>query len=156
MMSRRAFLKAGLVLTPIAAGLAACGRGGSWPEGMVPIVWDRDTCVRCRMVISERRFAVEMRGSAQDAAFKFDDIGCAIFWQRDKAADHPWMADAATRIWVADVGSRGNEVHWLDAHGAQYIGKTSPMGYGFGAVGQPQPGSFDYETMRQHVLARGK
>lgn len=155
-MDRRTFLKAGLALTPIAAGLAACGRGVAWPEGMTPIVWDRETCVRCNMVISDRRFAAEMRGGPKQVTFKFDDIGCAIFWLRDKAKDYPWIAEAATRLWVADVGSRGNDVHWLDARGAQYVGKTSPMGYNFGAVGQQQAGSLDFETMRQHILAKGK
>jgi copper chaperone NosL len=30
---------------------------GGWPDGMVEIKWDRDTCPRCSMVISDRRFA---------------------------------------------------------------------------------------------------
>ncbi|MDP2811708.1 MAG: hypothetical protein Q8O34_16340 [Rhodocyclaceae bacterium] len=157
-MNRRRFLAAGFALTPLAAalaGLGACGRSGGWPDGMAEIKWDRDTCVRCSMVISDRRFAAEMRGGPKNTVFKFDDIGCAAFWLRDKAADHPWMRDAATRLWVADVASQGSEVRWHDAKLAHYIGKTSPMGYNFGARPHPEPGSMDFATLREHVLAKG-
>jgi hypothetical protein len=41
------------------------------------------------MVISDRRFAAEMRGGEKNIVFKFDDIGCAVFWLRDKAKDFP-------------------------------------------------------------------
>jgi nitrous oxide reductase accessory protein NosL len=157
MTSRRHLLAAGFALTPLATALlSACKKDGNWPEGMKPIVWDRDTCMRCSMVISDRRFAAEMRGGPKDTAFLFDDIGCTMLWQRDKAKDHPWMNDAATRIWVADVSSKGNEVTWLDARSAQYVGKTSPMGYDFGATRLPQAGAVDFQTMREHVLAKEK
>ncbi|HZV55082.1 MAG TPA: hypothetical protein VFF82_09100 [Rhodocyclaceae bacterium] len=155
-MDRRRFFATGFALTPLAAALAACGKKGDWPEGMQPIVWDRDTCVRCSMVISDRRFAAEMRGGPKNTIFKFDDIGCAAFWLRDKAADHPWMAEAATRFWVADLASKGNDVHWLDARAAHYATKTSPMGYNFGALPHPEAGTVDFATMREHVLAKGK
>lgn len=156
MMSRRRFLAAGFALTPLAAALSACGKDDHWPEGMHPVKWDRDTCVRCNMVISDRRFAAEMRGGPKNTAFKFDDIGCAIFWLRDKAKDYPWITEAATRLWVADVGSKGNDVAWLDARSASYVTKTSPMGYNFGATALAQPGAVDFQTMREHILAKGK
>ena len=136
--------------------LAGCGSKGDWPEGMQEIKWDRDTCVRCSMVISDRRFAAEMRGGPKNTVFKFDDIGCAVFWLREKAAGYPWMAEASTRLWVAEVNSRGSNVRWLDARKAQYFTKTSPMGYNQAAVALPQPGSADFAEMSQHVLAKGK
>ncbi|HTZ00047.1 MAG TPA: hypothetical protein VMB75_09435 [Rhodocyclaceae bacterium] len=148
MMNRRSFLKAGLALTPIAAALAACGRGNGWPEGMQEIVWDRDTCSRCSMVISDRRFAAEAR-SPEGAVAKFDDIGCAVFWLKDK----PWGEQA--RLWVADAAGKGGR--WLDARTAQYIGgRTSPMGYNFAAAAHPEPGSLGFADLRQHLLAKGK
>ena len=147
-MNRRDFLKAGLAMTPIAAALAGCGRGGAWPEGMQEIKWDRDTCTRCRMVISDRRFAVEAK-SAEGEFAKFDDIGCAVFWLKDK----PWGGQA--QLWVADAAGKGER--WLDARAAQYIGgRTSPMGYNFAAVAHPEPGSLDFATVREHLLAKGK
>lgn len=156
MTNRRRFLvdtaAAGIALSPLAALLGACGRT-TMPDGMAEVKWDRDTCVRCSMVLSDRRFAAQVRGGPQDANFKFDDIGCVAFWLKAQ----PWGADAATRIWVADLASRGDAVRWLDARRAQYVGgRVSPMGYNFGAVAVAEPGSIDFETMRQHVLAKGK
>lgn len=159
-MDRRRFLSAmpGLALTPLAASLAACGQKGDWPEGMAEIKWDRDTCVRCNMVISDRRFAAEMRGGEKNTVFKFDDIGCLVFWLRDKAQQFPWILEAATRMWVAEYsGKAGETIRWLDVRGAQYLGgRVSPMGYNYAAVAYPQPGSIDFATLRQHVLALGK
>lgn len=155
-MNRRACLGAGFALSPLAAGLAACGKTEGWPDGMQPIIWDRDTCVRCNMAISDRRFAAQMRGGPRRTVFKFDDVGCAAFWLRDKTKDYPWMAEPGTRLWVADVGSRDQAVRWLDARQAQYITRTSPMGYNFGAVGLPQAGSVDFATMSEHTLAKGR
>ena len=157
--TRRQFLGrlgvGGLLLTPLAAALSGCKKG-DWPDGMVEIKWDRDVCPRCSMAISDRRFAVELRGGPKDMAVKFDDIGCFTFWIRDNIKSYPWLADPATRMWVADATSKGKEVTWLDPRKAQFITKTSPMGYNFGAVAYPQMGSLDSETMRQHVLAKGK
>lgn len=143
------------MLSPLAAALSACGEKGDWPEGMAEIKWDRDTCARCSMVISDRRFAAQMRGGEKHVVFKFDDIGCLAFWLRDKAAAHPWMADPATRMWVAD--SSGQGVRWLDPRTAHYVGgKASPMGYNFAAVHAAVPGSLTFDSMREHVLAKGK
>jgi len=146
----------GLLLSPLAAALSGCKKG-DWPEGMAEIVWDRDTCTRCKMVISDRRFAAQLRGGPDNAALKFDDIGCLVFWLRDQADKYPWLADAATRYWVADFGSKSrDEMHWLDPRQAQFITKSSPMGYNFAAVPLPLPGSLDFTDMRQHTLAKSK
>lgn len=148
-------LIAGLALSPLAAALGACGKKGDWPEGMAEIKWDRDTCVRCSMVISDRRFAAQMRGGEKNTVFKFDDIGCLAFWLRDKAAQHPWMNGPATRMWVADSSGMGE--HWLDPRTAHFVaGKASPMGYNFAAVQAAVPGSLTFDAMREHVLAKGK
>lgn len=158
-MSRRRFLcqlaVTGMILSPLAAFLSACGKKSDWPEGMVEIKWDRDACVRCSMVISDRRFAAQMRGGEKNTAFKFDDIGCLTIWLRDKAAQHPWMADPATRMWVADSSGEGER--WLDPRTAQFIGgKASPMGYNFAAVHTAVSGGLTFEVMRGHVLAKRK
>jgi nitrous oxide reductase accessory protein NosL len=159
-MDRRGFLGAaahGLALTPLAATLASlggCGKDEGWPEGMQPIKWDRDTCVVCNMAISDRRFAGQMRGGPKHTVFKFDDPGCIALWLNDKADKFPWIRAADTRIWVADIGSRGSEVKWLDARTAHYVTRFSPMGYNFGAVARPEPGAVDFPTMCEHVVAK--
>lgn len=158
---RRSFIlrsaAGGLLLSPLAALLAACGRKGGWPEGMAEIKWDRDTCVRCNMVISDRRFAAQTRGGPKDTVFKFDDVGCLIFWLREQADKYPWLADAATRHWVADYDSKSREeMRWLDPKRAYFVSRTSPMGYNFAAVTAPLAGALDFTDTRQHVLAKGK
>lgn len=147
----------GLLLTPLAALLAGCGKQGNWPEGMAEIKWDRDTCVRCNMVISDRRFAAQLRGGPNQTVFKFDDIGCLIFWLKEKTGQYPWLADAATRIWVADYDSKSREeMRWLEPKRAWFVTRSSPMGYNFAAVAAPLAGALDFTDTRQHVLAKGK
>lgn len=154
MMQRREFLR--LAAGGALAALGACDRKGSWPEGMAEIKWDRDTCVRCNMVISDPRFAAELRGGEKNTVFKFDDIGCLVFWQRDKAAQHPWMAEPATRMWVADSTDMSGAT-WLDPRQAHYLGgRLSPMGYNFAAVRDAAAGSVTYGVMREQILAKGK
>ena len=159
--NRRNFLTrlgvGGLSLTPLAALLTACGKKDGWPEGMAEIKWDRDTCVRCSMVISDRRFAAQLRGGPDNTVFKFDDVGCLIFWQKEKVAQYPWLNEPATRIWVADFSSKSREeMRWLDPKRAYFVSRTSPMGYNFAAVGAPLAGALDFTDTRQHVLAKGK
>jgi len=70
---------------------------------------------------------------------------------------HPWLADPGTRIWVADYASKPDNIAWLDGRKAHYSGgKHSPMGYGYAAYAQPQPGSLDFAGMREHVVLKGK
>lgn len=149
---------AGLLLTPLAATLAGCA-SESWPEGMKPIAWDRDACVRCNMRIADHRFAAELRGGPKDVTFKFDDVGCLVFWLEEQRARFPWMDDASTRMWVAAFESPGrNEMTWLDPRQAAYIAKRSPMRYDLAASSGPGPDtpSLSYAEMRRKTLARGK
>jgi copper chaperone NosL len=155
-VNRRRLLAAGFGLSPLWAALVGCSRDEGWPPGLDPIRWDRDICARCRMVISDRRFAAAMVGGGPKQVLKFDDIGCAVFWQRDKSASSPWMLAPDTRLWVADLASRGTVPNWLDARQAQYVSRASPMGYNFAATPRPDAGSVDFLTMREHVLARGR
>lgn len=156
-MNRRRFiadaLAAGFVLSPLAGMLSGCSTS-VLPEGMVATVFDRDTCVRCKMAISDRRFVAQVKGGPKQENFKFDDIGCVAFWLRDQA----WAGADDAKIWVADAFlSAADRVAWIDARTAFYVGgKTSPMGYNHGASAMQMPGSMSFADMRQHVLAKGK
>lgn len=135
------------LLGALALFLAACSRE---PEtGPVEVKWDRDTCKRCSMAISDRHYAVQVRGGSKKQVFKFDDIGCAVHWLKDQ----PWGNDPAAEIWVADFRSG----KWLDARAARYVtGKRSPMGYGFGATSEADAGSIDFDEARKRLLALDK
>jgi ABC-2 type transport system permease protein len=62
----------------LSAALSGCS---SEPlTGPVDIKWDRDVCVRCSMVISDRHFAAQIRNPMKKV-LKFDDFGCAVFWK---------------------------------------------------------------------------
>lgn len=125
--------------------LAACSRDPG--TGPVEVKWDRDVCERCRMVVSDRVFAAEVRGGPKQRMYMFDDIGCAVMWLEEQ----PWKDDPATEIWVTDF--RTGE--WLDARKAHYVSvKPTPMDYGVGAVAEPAPGSFDFEAARAKIFAK--
>ncbi|MFO1400636.1 MAG: hypothetical protein U1F06_07100 [Steroidobacteraceae bacterium] len=140
-----------LLATPLAALLAACGRGAP-ASGPAPVMLGRDACTRCQMLLSDPRFVAEVRGGPGAVLYKFDDIGCAATW----LAAQPWGAEAATRTWVAALGSRAGAIEWLDARRAYYQpGHGSPMGYGYGASAAATPGSVDFATLQHAALTRG-
>lgn len=133
-------------LCAAALALAACLSQSQ--EGPAEIKWDRDTCQGCGMVISDQRFAAEIRGGPRNAWVKFDDLGCAVSWLDRQ----PWAKDASTQIWV----KRLSDGAWVDARAAHYVtGKTSPMGYGFGALGPAEPG-LTFEALQDQVRAKGQ
>ena len=97
------------------------------------ITWDRDTCVRCKMAVSDGRFAVQIRGPKGKYYF-FDDIGCAINFIKNKS----WKPQA--KIWVMDYQSE----NWIDARTAiwHFNIPNTPMGYGFGATASSNKNDF--------------
>jgi len=136
-----------LLLGAMALFLVACSREQA--TGPVELKWDRDTCVRCSMAISDRQYAVQVRGGPKKQVFKFDDIGCAVHWLKDQ----PWGNDTAMEIWVADYRSG----KWLDARAAYYVtGKRTPMGYGYGATDEALAGSIGFDEARKQLLAKDK
>lgn len=151
-MKRRRFVEIVplLALAPAvlpAALVAGCRRDAE--RGPVDIKWDRDLDARCGMVIGDRRFAAQIRDPA-GKVWKFDDIGCAVFWLGRQPFDDK---AAGLEYWVADQRT----LNWLDARQAHYLpGPKSPMGYHFAALAASEAGSLSYEEMKQRILARGK
>lgn len=127
--------------------LAACSREPQ--AGPVEIKFDRDTCTHCSMAISDRHYAVQVRGGLKNQTFKFDDFGCAVTWLNKQ----PWGNDPAAEIWVADF----HDGIWLNARTAYYLGgKTTPMAYGFGASRAAIPGGISFDEASKQVLAKDK
>ena len=140
--------------------LASCGKRGSWPEGMEPIQWDRDTCVSCAMAISDPRFAVELRHEkSAKGALKFDDIGCLIAWTNGttrRTGQPPWWEDPEAQVWVADFNSpveNRKALRWLDVRTARYIVRSSPMGYNLAAVEKADETSIGFDEILQFEQA---
>ena len=132
----------GLMLTLL---LVACGDPGTGP---VDVKWDRVSCERCRMVLSDRHHSAQVRVRDPDGrsrVYPFDDLGCALIWLADKAA----RDDPATEIWVNDWHTGD----WIDARTAHYLpNQITPMEYGLGAQPDPAPGTLSFEQARAHVF----
>jgi len=120
---------------------------GKDETGPVDVRWDRESCARCAMAISDRNFSAQVRGGPagrKTTVYKFDDIGCAVLWLEDK----PWKDDPRTEVWVND--HRNGK--WIDARKASYVtGKVTPMGYGLGAQADPSDGALDFAAAIEHV-----
>jgi copper chaperone NosL len=123
----------------LALGLAACGPAG----GPQPIVYDREPCAHCRMLISEPRFAAQLE--TQDGEIRsFDDPGCLL-------ADLATHAGGVRALWFHHV----REDRWLDAeHVAFEAAERTPMGYGLGAVDAGTPGALSLEQARAQAVKR--
>jgi copper chaperone NosL len=126
--------------------LSACG--GDPGQGPVEVKWDRDTCERCRMVLSDRLHSAQVRVPTPDGrsrVYRFDDIGCALIWLEERAE----RDDPATEIWVNDW--RAGD--WIDARTATYLrGQVTPMEYGLGAQPEPAPDGLDFAQAKAHIF----
>ncbi len=127
-------------LALVALGLAACGPAG----GPQPIVYDREPCAHCRMLISEPRFAAQLE--TRDGEIQsFDDPGCLL----SALETH---SEGVAALWFHHV----REDRWLDAaHVAFEAATRTPMGYGFGAVAAGTPGALSLDEARARVVERG-
>ena len=143
------------LLTKLIAGfalLAVSACIGGEKSGPEEIHWDRDVCELCKMLISDPKFAAEVRGGEKRKLYKFDDIGCAVNWLNDQ----PWAGDAETEIWVADVSSTREKMVWHNARDARYVkGRLSPMNYGYIATpaGEAPKNSIDFVALTSEILA---
>ncbi len=111
---------AALVLISIVASACASQADASGPP---EIVYGRDLCVECGMLITEERFAAAYR--FENEARRFDDIGGMLL----HGTETQELPAAAGDAWVHDWESRA----WLSAEDAWYViaeGLVTPMGYG--------------------------
>ena len=119
-------------------------------SGPVEVKWDRDSCERCRMVLSDRNHSAQVRGGPENGksrVYKFDDFGGAVLWLADK----PWKDDAKTEIWVNDH----RDGRWIDARKAWYIsGQVTPMEFGLGAQDSEVENGMNYADAVDYIHAR--
>ncbi len=107
--------------------LSGCEKRQS--EGVATMHWDRDMCERCKMAISERKYAVQVQNPQTGKTYKFDDIGCAVLWFDEEKI--PWKDEA--KIWITDAKTG----KWIDARTAIYTDDSiTPMAFGFAAYTQ--------------------
>lgn len=122
---RIATLKNWLLIVLMLSVFAGC-QEDSLEKGMKTVHWDRDICERCKMIISERKFAVQIQNPKTQQTYMFDDLGCAVVWFKEENLE--WFSEA--KIWINDAVSG----QWLNAKEAIYVPDTlTPMGYGLSA-----------------------
>lgn len=115
-----------MILLPLFLFLTACVEVDAKPQDPL---WERESCSHCRMVLSEKRFAVQ-RILGNGEIHYYDDIVCAL--------KHRHAPDDG-KLYVRPDG--GND--WIPAQEASYeSGLTTPMNSGFGAVKGKGPVSF--------------
>ena len=133
--ARRAVAALGLAC---AMALASCGPA----EGPQPIVFDREPCAHCRMLISEPRFAAQLQDEDGRVA-SFDDPGCLLAYL--EARRPPVRA-----LWFHHV----REDRWLSGETVAFeAGQSTPMGYGLGAVEAGAPAALPLAAARERVAA---
>ena len=111
----------------ILAGLAACGDKTDTDPRTVH--YGEEVCERCKMIISDKRFAAQYITSSGESK-KFDDIGCMI----DDLKEAGERGVSPLAVYTADFGTG----EWLDAGKAFYLENSelkSPMGYNIAAFG---------------------
>ncbi|MGD9934853.1 MAG: nitrous oxide reductase accessory protein NosL [Dehalococcoidia bacterium] len=133
MVTRRAFLS--LVGAAGAAGVATVAGiqllpGDSAPTGDPVVRYGQENCARCRMTISDARFAAAWREPGGKEKH-FDDIGCMVLLQRENGAPD------STQFWVNDYETE----LWVDVAVASFVlsrAIDSPMAYGIAASATPE------------------
>ncbi len=117
-----------------------------WPSqrtGFEPIIYGRDACAFCRMHISHKGFAGELRDNT-GVLSKYDDIGCML---RAMVALHHEVPEA----WVEDHEG-GGFVALLSARLVRAPGADTPMGYGIVAFKDEAAAKTFAETHGGEVL----
>lgn len=122
-----------LALTPL-----ACGR----PEGPRAIVWDREPCAHCHMLISDPAFAAQLESTDGNLP-AFDDPGCLLaYLSRHR--------ETVGRIWF----HHATEDRWIPGDRVAFVRvPRTPMGYGLGAVDEGTPGAVSLEEAKALVAA---
>ena len=125
--------------------LTGCGEQTTGP---VDLRFDRVTCERCRMVLSDPRHAAQVRVTAADGrslVHAFDDLGCAVIWLESR----PERDAPGTEVWVSDWRTGD----WIDAASAAYVAdQVTPMGYGLGAQPEAAPGTLNFAEAKARIF----
>ncbi len=118
-------------------------RAQALPNGVRPVVWDKESCGECGMAVSEPRFAAQLQ-TRDGQVINFDDPGCLFIYllRRDPPVHavyfHPCEGD-----------------EWLDGERVGFAAtRASPMGYGLMAVPHGTPGSLSFAEALEKMRRR--
>lgn len=134
-----------------AAGVAAAGvtilvlRAQALPEGVRPIVWDKEVCGECAMAVSDRRFAAQLQ-RGDGVVLNFDDPGCLFQYL---AGHDPEVHALYFHRLEGDDWLTRDQVGFAPAAG-------SPMGHGLGAVPRETPGAISLDEAREQARRKAE
>jgi hypothetical protein len=112
------------------------------PDEVQPIVWHRQTCAHCQMLIGEPAHAAQLI-TDDGEVLAFDDPGCALRYLDERRP-------ALHRMWF----HHGAEDRWLSRDEVAFTtGGTTPMGFGLVAIDRGAPGALDLAAASER--ARG-
>ncbi len=134
-----------LVLVAAAVLVFAVHRLQQPPEGVRPIIYDRESCAECGMSISDPRFAAQLQ-TAGGEVYDFDDPGCLLAFVEQR---RPRVHALYFHAFDGDKWLKADEVGFVR-------GKESPMGYGLGAVRKGTDGAMSLAEAEQYVRVRKK
>lgn len=143
-MPRFGTLVAVSLLAAVAGVVALLVRSSSQlPEQVTPIVWHREACAHCQMLIGEPGFAAQLVTAEGDVR-SFDDPGCALRYLDEHAGAPPH------RLWF----HHATEERWLAAEEVAFVPRpATPMGFGLAAVDRAQ-GELSLAAARAQVGGR--
>jgi copper chaperone NosL len=136
----------GLILATVSLLLmTACSNEPETGPGEVR--WDRETCERCVMTLSDPNSSAQIRGGPEGEVqklIKFDDLGCAVIWLDQQS----WKDNPQIEIWVNQYQTGD----WIDARQAYYVkNQLTPMNYGLGAQLEAAPDALSFAEAREHI-----
>lgn len=90
--------------------------------------WDIQTCDRCKMLLSDKKFSAQVVNPSDGKHYFFDDLGCALLWLEGNEAK-AWSDKAI--IYATDPANG----KWLNVKENQIVsGYVTPMAYGLGVL----------------------
>jgi copper chaperone NosL len=110
-----------IMLLLAVAQIVGCSRQ---TDGPPKLVVDRNECTRCKMLISDTRYASALKSKKY---MVYDDIGCMLDDMKIKSSLHVeelWFRDFRTDEWISA------EQSLFFVHNS----RKTPMGYGYIAV----------------------
>lgn len=100
-------------------------------------IWGKENCARCRMALSEKRYAVQRIFPTGEVHY-YDDLNCAL--------SHRHETQDEGNLYVRPFGTE----EWILATEAQYqSGLMTPMNSGFGAV--KEGGTLNFTEVTQKI-----
>lgn len=144
MAATNAWRSASLAVAALAALAAVALRLAAPSEGPAPVAWDRVACAHCRMLVSDPRFAAQLRLEDGELLY-FDDPGCLLLGRaaESRRVVAAWFHDSSSERWLPE------------AEAAFVSGASTPMGYGYAVVPKGgAPGALDAAAALAALEAR--